>query len=388
MTLFLIQGAAMAMWFVPLGNVLDSHGLHEIKALAFATSALAAFVSPLVFGAMADRHASPVKVLRYLALATAASMALASLAIHRNCHTAVVLALIQLHALCTAPTFSISSTIIFARLADAKKEFGPIRSMATFGWVGGCLLVSLLNSDNSPVAGFAGAVTWLVLAGFTFFLPVLETPRAVEQLTLKQRLGLDALTLLKHPDHRVVFVTVALFAIPLAGFYPYAPAHLRALGFQHTSAWTSLGQATEVICMMGLGLLLARWRLKWLFVAGLLFGVLRFAFSALDTPGWLIAGVTLHGASFTLVYITAQIYLDQRVDASWRARAQALMTMMNTGVGNLIGYLGTGWWFGACTNPAGTSWFRFWIGLSVVVALVLIYFFTAYRGRGPQEQTL
>src|SRR5436189_6117424 len=68
-TLFFIQGAALGMWFVPLSTVLDAHGLHAIKPYAFATSALAAFISPLIFGAMADHHASPVKVLRGLALA-------------------------------------------------------------------------------------------------------------------------------------------------------------------------------------------------------------------------------------------------------------------------------------------------------------------------------
>src|SRR2546428_13958616 len=80
-TLFFIHGAALGMWFVPLSTVLDAHGLRAIKPYAFATSALAAFVSPLIFGAMADRHASPVKVLRGLAAATAAAMALAASAI-------------------------------------------------------------------------------------------------------------------------------------------------------------------------------------------------------------------------------------------------------------------------------------------------------------------
>src|SRR5258708_21406125 len=82
MALFFIQGAALGMWVVPLSRVLDAHGLHAIKPYAFAASALAAFVSPLIFGAMADRHASPVNVLRWLSLATAAAMALASTAIN------------------------------------------------------------------------------------------------------------------------------------------------------------------------------------------------------------------------------------------------------------------------------------------------------------------
>ena len=92
------------------------------------------------FGAMADRHASPVKVLRGLSLATALTMALVSLAIHFHVNAWLVFASIQLLAFCSSPTWSISSTIVFARLADARQEFGVIRAMATLdGWRGaGC----------------------------------------------------------------------------------------------------------------------------------------------------------------------------------------------------------------------------------------------------------
>jgi nucleoside transporter len=377
--LFFIQAAAMSMWFVPLGTVLDAHGLHALKPFAFATSALAAFVSPLIFGAMADRHAAPVKVLRGLALATAAAMTLASTAIKFNCNGWVILALIQLHALCSAPLWSISSTIVFARLADAKKEFGPIRSMGTLGWVVGCWIVSALGADTSSLAGYSGATAWVLLAVFTFWLPELETPKSAVNLSWHERLGLDALTLLKHPEHRVVFITTALFAAPLAAFYPYAPTHLHELGLTHTSAWMSLGQATEMVGMFTLGAMLMRWPLKWIFACGLAAGVARFAFSAVSGKYWLLTGVLLHGFSFVFFFITGQIYLEQRIPPAWRARAQALMTLMNNGVGNLIGYLGCGWWFATCTPRGATHWPLFWGGLSATVALVMVYFLTAYR---------
>ncbi len=331
---------------------------------------------------MADRHASPLKVLRGLSLATAATMALASTGIKLGLHPGLVLALIQLHALCSSPTFSITSAIIFARLADAQKEFGPIRAMATLGWMSGCCLVSALGADTSALAGYSGAVIWVLVAAFTFFLPELETPKSAEHLTWHERLGLDALSILRNPDHRVMFATCALFIIPLSSFYPYAPPHLRALGFRHTSAWMTLGQVTEIIALFSLGTLLLKWRLKWVIACGLGFGVLRFALSAMNGKEWLLAGVLLHGFSFTLVFITAQIYLDQRVDATWRARAQALLTLMTGGVGNLLGYLGTGWWFSACTQPSGTRWPLFWAGMAAAVALVMAYFLTAYRGVG------
>ena len=371
------------MWFVPLSNVLDAHGFHAIRPYAFAASAIAAFISPLIFGAMADRRVSPVKVLRGLALATAITMTLATTAIGFQASTWLVLALIQLHALCASPTWSISSSIIFARLGDAKKEFGPIRAMATLGWMTGCWVVSWLDADASTLAGYSGAITWLLVCAFTFFLPK-EASKVAEHLTWRERLGLDALTLLKNRDHRVVLITIVLFAIPLTAFYPYAPVHLRELGLQHTSAWMTLGQITEMMAMFSLAALLLKWRLKWIFACGLGIGVVRFAFSAINNEAWLLVGVLLHGASFTLVFITAQIYFDQRVDPSWRARAQALLSLVNGGVGSLIGYLGTGWWFAACARTGDTKWSIFWGGLAAAVAVVLIYFLAAYRGRGAQ----
>ena len=379
MILFFIQAAAMAIWFVPLGTILDAHGLNAIKPYAFAVNALAAFISPLMFGAMADRHVAPAKVLRGLACATGVTMAVIATAIQHGWNPWLVLALIQIFSLSYAPMFSISTALVLARLEDAKKEYGPVRALATFGWMGGALLISALNLDRSAGASYLGAGFWLLVAAFTYFLPTLEIPKSAEHLSWHERLGLDALTLLKDRDTRVVFITTTLFSIPICAFYPYAPTHLHDLGFAHTSAWMSLAQVTEVIAMFSLAWLLANWRLKWIFACGLAIGVLRFALSALNTKPSLLLGVTLHGASFVLVFITAQIYLDQRIDTAWRARAQALLTLMNGGIGNLIGYLGTGWWFAACARPAGARWPIFWGGLAASVAVVLVYFLFAYR---------
>jgi MFS family permease len=380
--LFFLHGMALGMWFVPLSRVLDAHGLTAIKPFAFATSALAAFVSPLIFGAMADRHASPVKVLRGLALATAAAMALAATSIRWHWSPLLVLGLIQLHALCSSPTWSISNTIVFSRLQDSRRQFGPIRAMATLGWMAGCWIISLIGADASTAAGYSGAVVWLIVAAFTLLLPNVDPPKPRTRATLRERLGLDALVLLKDPAHRVVLVTVVCMAIPIAAFYPYTPPQLRELGFERTTAWMSFGQISEILAMFGLGWLLVRYRLKWIFAGGIAFGVLRFALCALEGKGWLLAGISLHGLSFTLIFITAQIYLDERVDPAWRARGQALLSLLSSGVGNLLGYLGTGWWFLLSASESGPRWPVFWLGLSMASAAVMVYFLIAYRGIG------
>ena len=379
--LFFLQSMAVGIWLVPLSVVFKAHGLQSIAPYAFATSALAALVSPLIFGAMADRHVSPVKVLRGLAVAGAAAMSFVAWSIKSGWSPGWVLLLVQIYALCAAPTGSIVSAIIFSRLHDSQRQFGPIRAGATVGWMAGCWLVSALNADASTLSEYTCAATWLVLAAFTFMLPGVPPPKPTGHPTLLQRLGWDALVLLKNRDHRAVFITAALFSVPLAAFYPFTPLHLQQLGFRHTSAWMTLAQTTELIAMFLLAGLFLKWRLKWIFAAGLGFGLLRFALCAVNGKVWVLAGTSLHGLSFTLYFITAQIYINERVGPEWRARAQAMMSLMINGVGNLIGYLGTGWWFNACTQPHGMQWPLFWGGVTVAVGGVMIYFMAAYHGK-------
>ena len=96
-------------------------------------------------------------------------------------------------------------------------------------------------------------------------------------------------------------------------------------------------------------------------------------------------GTFLHGFAYTLYFITTQIYLEERIDPKWRVRAQALLAMLMGGVGNLIGYLGGGWWYAACTQGTITNWPRFWWGETALTAAVCLFFALAYRGRVKSE---
>jgi hypothetical protein len=319
-------------------------------------------------------------------LAAAASAATTGAAIQLHWNPWLTLGLIQVTAICLAPAFSLISAVVLARLRFAQSEFGPIRAMATLGWIAGCWAISAFHADSSVLAVYLGATASLLVCICAGMVPPRKSPQAAAPVSWHARLGLDALALLKDRDHRVIFLIVAVFNIPLVGFYPYAPLHFREQGFTRVSAWMSLAQSTEVLSMFALGALLHRCRLKWLIAWGLGIGVMRFLLCALPSRAAFLAGTTLHGACYALVYITAQIYVEQRVAALWRARAQALLNLMYNGVGSLTGYLACGWWYAYCTPSAGTRWPHFWSGLAAGMAIVLFYFLTAYRGRksGPE----
>lgn len=386
-TLFFCTAMPMGMWGVPLANVFAAHGRGHLVPLVLATTSIAAFISPLFVGAMADQKHSPVLLVRWLTAATSAALLLTCGALTWGWPDTAILACAQVLALVALPVWSVTSSIIFSQLHDAKTQFGPLRACATAGWMVGCWIVSfVLHADSTVFGGVAAAGLWLVVMALTWKLPRIPPGEVLQHRTWKQILGLDALELLKHRDHRVVFITAALYSVPLAAFYPYTSRHLHDLGVKNISAVISLGQTTEILVMLLLANVLARFRLKWVFSSGIAICVVRYSFNAMDGQAWLMVGTWMHGFAYTLYFITTQIYLEERVDPKWRVRAQALLALLMAGVGNLLGYLGGGLWHEACTHAGITNWPKFWWGETALTAAVCLFFLLAYRGRAAQPE--
>ena len=239
----------------------------------------------------------------------------------------------------------------------------------------------MLHSDDGVTSGFTAAAVWLIAIGFTFTLKPMPPPERKEKRTWSDFLGLEAWSLLRHRDHRVVFVGAALFNIPLAAFYPHTALHLKELGVQHTTALMSLAQIMEAVGLLALSWLLTRMRLKWLFLGGMAAGILRYALYAYGTVASLCFGIALHGVCFTLFYMTAQIYLEHRIPAVMRSRAQALLSLMMSGIGNFIGYQGCGWWRHVCMASGQMDWQTYWTGLAALIAVIFVWFSFNYKGR-------
>jgi len=376
------------MWMVAFSNVLSAHGLERIIPYAFSCSAIAAFISPLIAGSLADQHFSAERLLRWFACAAAVSLALTFVAIGKGWGAAWVLIFLQIQALCSSPTWGLASTIVLTNLNDPAREFGPVRVWATIGWMlAGWVTSYALQADASVRSGLAASVVWLGVAAITFYLPKTAPPVKTAGRTWSAVLGLEALQLLRHREHGPVLIAAALVSVPLAAFYPFAALHLRDLGEHRVAAVMSLGQVSEIITMYAISPLLARVRLKWLLLAGIAFGVVRYALFTANSLPTMFAGIALHGVCYTLFFIPAQIYLDRRVERHLHARAQALLTLMVAGLGTLAGSLGCGWLRQACTDAAGTSWGVFWALLCGAMVVVFGYFALAYRAEEAGAET-
>jgi hypothetical protein len=134
--------------------------------------------------------------------------------------------------------------------------------------------------------------------------------------------------------------------------------------------------------MLAVSGLLLRFRIKWLLTAGLLLGVARYVLLGTDARWAMVASVALHGPLFVLFYMTSQIYLELRIDPGIRAQSQALLSLMNNGIGNLLGYQVIDVWYRACSRADGTTdWVRFWNWLAVAAAVLTVVFLMLYKGQ-------
>lgn len=110
-------------------------------------------------------------------------------------------------------------------------------------------------------------------------------------------------------------------------------------------------------------------------------GLLRYVLLASGYYPAMLVSVCLHGPLFAAFYLTCQIYLEQRVEPRMRSQSQALLSLMNSGLGNAIGYLSILWWYHQCDNGTTVDWTRFWGALAIGVAVLTVIFVTGYKGQ-------
>lgn len=388
--MFFIHFIGPGMWMVALGNVMAAHGMADEVPLAYALGPLSALLSPLAAGALADRQVQAQQVLRWATLLAAVFLTLAFFALDQGWGALPFLLLLGAHSFFFTPTFSLATSVVMSHAEDPRKHFPLLRVWATLGWILAGVLVSfVLKADFTTTAGYAAAAAMVASWAFSWLLPPTPPPAAsLASSGWRGLLGLDVLGSFRRGDPKVFIITSALVAIPMAAFFPFAPRHLRDLGVGEPTALMTLGQAAETIAMVGLGWLLAHARLKWIFGLGLGFAVLRYVSMAVAArTGWvplMSVGLAMHGLVYTFYFVTAQIFLEVRVDKAVRARGQALLTTVSGGLGALGGTLLSGVWHRWCFAldlPRDHQWSLFWWGMTVPALAAAAYFFTAYRGR-------
>lgn len=378
---FFFHGMTSGFWLSSLTNILKELGLEDWVAAAFMVPPLCALVSPLIGGALADQRMAANRLLVWSAGIGAVFLFSAFSALDRGWNPWWFIILLGCYSLCSGPMWGLLTMISLAHLKHGEKRYPLVRMAATIGWVAGGLIGGfVLQADSSPVAGYAATVARVLTMVAGLALPF--TPPLGKGVSWKSLLGFDAFGLLKQRDHCVFFVVTALFSIPLAAFYMYAPEQFRALGNPHPTSVMTIAQASEIAAMFFVGALMTRFRIKTVLLWALGLSAVRYGMSAwAGARGlelWHIYGVALHGVCYTFYFITAQVFLDRRVEPGMRGQAQGLLAFVSGGLGPFVGAWVCGW----VRKVSGEEgWMEFWGILAGMIAVCFVVFALFYQGR-------
>lgn len=376
-------------WFVPLWQYLNKLGFSPSEiAWSYSSTAIAAILSPVLVGVIADRYFAAQKVLGWLHLVGGALMLLLAW----QTQFSTFFPLLVVYALTYMPTVALTNSIAFANIRDTEKDFPRIRVLGTLGWIAsglvvGFMLPPLLGMDNVSDTNMPLIVTALasVLLGlYSFMLP--NTPPKVGQRTdIKDLLGLNALGLLRDRSFAIFALCSFLFCMPLAFYYQFANGYLTQVGLENATGWMTLGQVSEIFAMLALPFLLKRYGIKKVLLLGFVTAGIRYVLfiygGTVDVLMYsmLFIGILLHGVSYDFYFVTGYIYVDKKAPAHMRTAAQGLITLICQGFGSFIGnWLGgramTAFQLPEAHNGMTFDWFTVWgVGAAMVFAVMLLF---------------
>ncbi len=326
--------------------------------------------------------------------------------------------LMLVHCLLYVPTLSITNSIAFAHMKDAKQEFGLVRMGGTIGWILAAWPFVFIMVDwegvhtknpqgmvnwlgaalGTPLVGEAlkqstrwtyvvAGVASLLLAGFSLTLPHTPPKKADEAAAEHgERLAwLEALKLLRRPFILVLWIVTLIDSFVHNSYFNWTGEFLQSKEVGIPGNWVtpvmSIGQVAEIVTMLFLGKVLVRLGWKATMIVGVLGYAARFSvYAYFPTHPWLIVLIqVVHGICYAFFFATVYIFVDEYLPKDARSSAQGLFNVMILGVGALLAnaicpYLRQSVYVHEqIVNYYGLFWIP--LGLSLLNAVLLLLFF-------------
>lgn len=393
-----VEWFVWGLWFVPLWQYLNSLGFTASQiAWSYNTAAIAAVVSPVFIGVIADRYFSSQKVLAVLHLVGSGAMLLVA----QQESFQAIFSLLLLYSLAYMPTISLTNSIAFRNLNDPSRDFPRVRVLGTIGWIFSGVLVGFvpamlgfddISSTNIPL--IIAAIASLIMAVFSFSLPDTPPDATVTPMNISTLLGIDAISLMKDRNFRVFILCSFLFTIPLAFYYQLANGYLSQVGLTYATGWMSLGQVSEIFFMLALPFFLRRFGIKKVLLLGFIAAAVRYGFFVYGGTGHffltslLFAGILLHGVSYDFYFVTAYMYVDKVAPIRSRASAQGFFALITLGLGEFTGnwVAGNVSEYYTLTEPIGAltvDWSGVWMfGMLIIIFVAMLFYFLFQEREG------
>lgn len=377
---FFIQGSWYVTMGTYLGQTLQFSGVQI--GLAYSTAAIAAIISPVIVGMIADRFFSANRVLAFLNIVGALLLVLLTQIREFSLFFPVLL----LYSICFMPTMSLCNSISFDNLMEPSKEFTRIRLFGSFGWIISGLLISSMTLEALSTPFLIAAGISMFAGLFALTLPYKAPEKRAEKVGIGQILGFDAFKLTKDKSFLVLLIFSALTCIPLAFYDTFTNLFIVNVGIDNAAAAMSLGQVAEVIFLFAFPLMFLKLRYKGSIVAAIVAWVLMYGFFALGAytgqTGFIYAVLPLHGFCFTFFFVSGQLFVDEKAPSSLRNAAQGLITFATYGVGKYMGSLVAGNVVDEFTTSQGSyDWVSVWTVPFVMAVVILIGFVVLFKDK-------
>ncbi len=384
-----LQFFIWGVWFVTMGTYLSKnlHATGVQNATAYATQALGAIIAPIFIGFIADKYFSAQKILGVLHIAGAVLMYFVSKAPNFDSFYPFIL----LYMIIYMPTLALVNTVSFKQMLNPSKEFPPIRTFGTIGWIIAGLLIGWLGweQSNSLALTFtAAAGASLVLGLLAFTLPDTPPAKKGQKTSLYDTLGLEAIGLLKKRSFLIFFIASVSICIPLAFYYNFTNPFLNEVGVKKAAAIQSIAQFSELFFMIAMPFFFVRLGIKKMLAMAMLAWGLRyvmFAFGNADHNYWmLLGGIIIHGVCYDFFFVAGQIYTDNLAGERYKNAAQSLITFATYGIGMFIGFTISGPIVDSYQTSATThNWQSIWLIPGGIAVVVLILFLLLFKDDAP-----
>lgn len=327
-----LQFFVWACWMVPIGTYgSETLGLKgAYMGWIFSTTAIAAIVSPLFVGYVADRLFATEKVLCALHLVGGVCLFLAGL----QGTFLPLFAFLMISTLAFMPTLALANSLTFRNLDDPS-TFPRIAMFGTIGWIISGWIVGFTLGERSPAFFYLGGVVEILLGIYTLTLP--HTPPQAKDSKVGDVLGLGAIKLLKDPEFLLFTVCAFLIGIPAVYYFVSCNLYLTQIGAPAPTALMTLGQVCEIVAMATMPFFIAKIGLSRILAIGMIVWALRYVlFATLSFPLALLA-ILVHGFCYVFVYVGSYIFVDTKAPRELRASAQSFIAFLMLGVAWLIG---------------------------------------------------
>jgi len=363
-------------WYVTISTYLTQtlHFTGTQVGNVFSTVSIASLVSPFFVGLVADRFFATERVMTVLYLLSAVCIYLVT----QVTSFPAVFGLMLAFCLCFFPTVALTNSLTMQNVKDPGRDFPPIRTLGTLGFIVVVSVVSLMKWEASSMQFTLAAIAAAFMALYSITsLPHTPPPARGQTVTWQRAIGLDTISMMKQTNFMIFVVASILACIPLTFYYSFANAYLNDLHVNNAGFMMTLGQWAELFMLLAMPVLFRYVSIRGVLLIGLASWTIRYVLLAYGDPGpgiWMFyIAILLHGACYDFFFVAGQLYTDQEAPSYLRSSAQGFITFMTYGVGMYMGSVLSG-----VSRDYFPTWQSFWLssaGMSFVILLLILLFF-------------